>query len=53
METISECKELCSNKKFLTVLDVARSRLGTQSHMAHDKLTYGRDRANRFLGIVN
>ena len=52
METISECKELCSNKKFLTVLDVARSRLGTQSRMAHDKLTYDRDRVNRFLGIV-
>ena len=52
MEAISECKEICSNKKFLTALDIARSRLGTQVRLANDKLTYDRDRVNRFLGVV-
>jgi hypothetical protein len=52
MSGIDECKELCTDSKFLSALDVARGQLGMQTRLAHDPLTVDPIRKHRFLGAV-
>lgn len=52
MSAVKECKELCEDKEFLRVLDLARGQVGAEISAANSGAGQDPTRVNRPLGVV-
>ncbi|WNO59719.1 hypothetical protein [Rheinheimera sp. MMS21-TC3] len=52
MDVVKECKELCKDKEFLRVLDLARGQVGDEVRSANSGAGYDPMRVRRSLGVI-